>query len=191
MIHEFSINGLPVKTGDIICTTDAKLEIEPGEYWRLLGRLLPGEVDHVAIYIGPEGRCVESAGLGVVTFDLMGDTWIPRKMVKHRGRLSDQLYGIAYPLAGRGLSDEQEARIRQSVAEYCLAQAQAEKPYNIAFLDSDTESAFYCSQLAYKAYIQHGIDLNTGKGVPNLPGTSGIVFPQEIWSACETRKVPI
>lgn len=190
MIHEYIINSLPVKTGDIICTTDVKLEIEPGEFWRLLGRLLPGEVDHVAIYIGPEGRCVEAAGLGVVTFDLMGDTWVPRKMVKHRGRLFDQLYGIAYPLAGRGLSAEQDTQIRADVAQYCLAQAQAGKPYNIAFLDSDTENAFYCSQLAYKAYIRHGINLNTGKGVPNLPGTSSIVFPQEIWSACHVRKIP-
>lgn len=188
MIHEYSINDLPVITGDIICTTDAKLEIEPGEYWRLLGRLLPGEVDHVAIYIGPEGRCVESAGLGVVTFDIMGDTWVSGKMVKHRGRLSDQLYGIAYPLAGRGLPAEQEDKIREGVAKYCLAQAKADKPYNIAFLDSETEKAFYCSQLVYKAYLKYGINLNTGIGVPNLPGTSSIVFPQEIWSACQNRK---
>jgi len=96
---------------------------------------------------------------------------------------------VAYPLAGRGLSEEEEDRIRKSVAEYCLSQAQADKPYNINFLDSETEEAFYCSQLVYKAYMEHGINLNTGQGVPNLPGTSSIVFPQEIWGACENRRV--
>jgi uncharacterized protein YycO len=75
------------------------------------------------------------------------------------------------------------------VADYCLAQAAANKPYNLNFFDPDTERAFYCSQLAYKAYIAHGIDLNTGQGVPDIPGTSSIVFPQEIWSGCQHQRV--
>ena len=111
-------------------------------------------------------------------------------MTKHRGPFLDQLYGVAYPLEGRGLSNEEEVSIRKSVAEYCLAQAEAQRPYNINFLDSDNETAFYCSQLAYKAYMRHAINLNTGQGVPNLPGTSSIVFPHEIWGACSSRKVP-
>ena len=45
MIYTYSLEGLPIQTGDIICTTDMVLEIEAGEYWRLLGRLLPGEID--------------------------------------------------------------------------------------------------------------------------------------------------
>jgi hypothetical protein len=189
MIYTYNLEGLPLCTGDIICTTDIKLEIEAGEFWRLLGRLIPGEIDHVIIYVGPGGRCVESGSKGVITFELQGDSWIPRKMIKHRGRFFDQLYGVAYPLGGRGLSDGEEQNIRESVAEYCLAQAEAEKPYNINFLDSGTEDAFYCSQLAYKAYLKHGINMNTGRGVPNLPGTSSIVFPQEVWGACEHRRV--
>jgi len=189
MIYTHSIEGLPLCTGDILCTTDVKLEIEAGEFWRLLGRLVPGDVDHNAIYVGPGGLCVESGGRGVVTFELRGDSWTPRKMVKHRGPLLDQLYGVAYPLEGRGLSEMEEVQIRESVSEYCLAQAKAEKSYNLNFLNSDTEDAFYCSQLAYKAYLKHGINLNTGQGVPNLPGTSSIVFPQEIWGACENRRV--
>jgi hypothetical protein len=187
MIYTYNLEGLPIQTGDIICTTDMKLEIEAGEYWRLLGRLLPGDVDHIAIYVGPGGRCVESGGRGVISFDLRGENWVPKKMVKHRGPFIDQLYGVAYPLEGRDLPEEDEQHIRTGVAEYCLAQVQ--KPYNINFLDSDTEKAFYCSQLAYKAYIRHGIDLNTGQGVPNLPGTDSIVFPQEIWEACKNRLV--
>ena len=85
-------------------------------------------------------------------------------------------------------SEEEEAQIRSSVADYCLAQAAANKPYNLNFLDSQTEDAFYCSQLAYKAYLPHGIDLNSGQGVPNVKGTSRIIFPQEIWSGCIHRR---
>ena len=33
-------------------------------------------------------------------------------------------------------------------------------------MNSRTEKAFYCSQLAYKAYLKQGINLNTGKGIP-------------------------
>jgi hypothetical protein len=189
IVHVYTLEGMPIQTGDIICTTDIELIIDAGHFWRLLGRLLPGEVDHVAIYIGPGGRCVESGGRGVITFDLHKDSWTAKKMVKHRGRFLDQLFGVAYPLAGRGFSEEQEKNIRAEVADYCLAQAYAEKPYNINFLDSDTEDAFYCSQLAYNAYIQHGINLNTGIGVPDLPGTGAIVFPQEIWNACQHIRV--
>ncbi|MEN8172707.1 MAG: YiiX/YebB-like N1pC/P60 family cysteine hydrolase [Chloroflexota bacterium] len=184
-IHTYTLEGLPLQTGDIICTADFELIIEAGQFWRLIGRLLPGEVDHVAVYIGPGGRCVESGTRGVITFDLYKESWNPKAMVKHRGRFLDQLYGVAYPLAERGLSEEKERNIRVSVADYCLKQADADKPYNINFLNSDTEEAFYCSQLVYSAYIHHGINLNTGVGVPDLPGTGAIVFPQEIWNACQ------
>ncbi len=189
LIHEYALNELLIQTGDIICTTDIELTIDAGQFWRLLGRLLPGSVDHVAVYVGPGGRCVESGVRGVNTFYIHDSNWNAKKMIKHRGRFLDQLYGVAYPLRGRGISDQQERSIRGSVAEFCLAQAQAEKPYNINFLDSDTENAFYCSQLAYKAYIKHGINLNTGVGIPELPGTGAIVFPQEIWNACHHIRV--
>jgi uncharacterized protein YycO len=106
-------------------------------------------------------------------------------MEAERGPLLDNLYGVAYPLAGLSLSNEEEAGIRKRVATYCLRQAAARKPYNLIFLDSGTENAFYCSQLAYKAYLREGIDLNTSKGLPCLPGMHSIVFPQEIWSGCE------
>ena len=188
MVYTYTIDGLLVRTGDVICTTDGELDIMPGDFWRLLGRLLPGEVGHVAVYVGPEGRCVEAAGRGVVAFEVEGHTWAAERMVEQRGRFIDRLYGVAYPLRDRDLSQEKEAEIRQSVANYCLAQAAANKPYNINFLNPDTEEAFYCSQLPYKAYLAHGINLNTGQGVPNLVGTSSIVFPQEIWSGCRHQK---
>jgi len=188
VISTYEIDGLHIRTGDIICTTETEGNILPGEFWRLLGRLVPGAVDHIAIYVGPGGRCVEAGGKGVITFELAGSRWVPGKMTKHRGRFLDRLYGVAYPLMGRDFFPEEETRIRIGVAEYCLRQAAAKKPYNINFLDSDTEDGFYCSQLAYKAYLPHGIDLNTGLGVPNLPGTSSIVFPQEIWDGCWNQR---
>jgi hypothetical protein len=107
MIYSYEIDGLPIQTSDIVCTTDGGGEIAAGQF-------------------------------------------------------------------------------RDSVGSYCLAQAG--KPYNLNFFDPDTEDGFYCSQLPYLAYLPHGIDLNTGMGVPDVPGTSRIVFPQEIWSGCSHRR---
>lgn len=187
-ISTHKIEGLSVRTGDIICTSCGGEPIKPGDFWRLLGRLMPGVVDHVAVYVGPGGRCVESGPSGVVAFEMAGDCWDAGKMTKLRGRLVDTFYGVAYPLLDRDLSRETEVGIRLEVARYCLAQAEAKKPYNLNFLDPDREDAFYCSQLAYKAYLPHGINLNTGLGLPNLVRTGGIIFPQEIWSGCRHQR---
>jgi hypothetical protein len=188
MDYTYVIDGVRIQTGDIICTVDGEPDILPGDFWRLLGRLLPGEVGHIVVYVGPQGRCVEAGARGVVTFEVEENAWVPKNMMGQRGRFLDRFYGVAYPLRGRGLSEEEETRIRQGVADYCLAQAAANKPYNLNFFDPDTETAFYCSQLAYKAYLKHGINLNTDLGVPNLVGTSSIVFPQEIWSGCKHQR---
>jgi uncharacterized protein YycO len=181
MIYSFEINGLTVKTGDLICTTDGGSPIVPGEFWRLVGKLIPGDVDHIVIYVGPGSKCVEAGPKGVISFDAHSSTWNSAEMFEQRG-LIDQLYGIAYPLSGRGLTAEQETAARENVADYCITQVG--KPYNIDFLDSSTEDSFYCSQLAYKAYLKNDIDLNTGKGVPEIPGSGSIIFPQEIWESC-------
>jgi cell wall-associated NlpC family hydrolase len=185
MIRTYAINGVPLQTGDILCTMNGKPDILPGEFWRLVGRLVPGDVDHVAIYLGPEGRCIESGALGVVTFEIHNGLWEPEHTMPERGLLVDTFYGVAYPLDGLQLSEEEEARARRTVAEYCLAQLG--KPYNLNFLDAETERAFYCSQLAYKAYQQIGINLNTGLSIERLRGSNRIVFPQEIWSGCAHR----
>ena len=60
MIHTYQIEGITLQTGDIICTMNGKPDILPGEFWRLVGRLVPGDVDHIAIYLGPDGRCIEA-----------------------------------------------------------------------------------------------------------------------------------
>ena len=190
-IHTYVIDGLKVQTGDLICTTTGGRSVFAGFLWRVFGMVIPGPVDHIAVYDGPGGRCVEAgAQLRVITFDITGNTWDDLKMVAVRGPLFDTFYGVVYPLAGRSLSGEEEARIRRSVARYCLRQAAAGKPYNPLFTESRTDKAFYCSQLAYKAYLEEGIDLNTGQGVPDIEGTDSIVFPEEIWAGCVHERAP-
>jgi cell wall-associated NlpC family hydrolase len=187
MIYTYQIEGIPLQTGDIICTTNGKPDILPGEFWRFVGRLVPGDVDHVAIYTGPEGRCVEAGAHGVIKFTVFQGAWDTERMARRRGLLFDTFYGVASPLDGLGLPEQEEHALRAKVAEYCLAQVG--KPYNLNFLKSETEEAFYCSQLVYKAYQQIGINLNTGLAMEQLPGTNTIVYPQEIWEGTSHRAV--
>jgi uncharacterized protein YycO len=182
MTYTYMIDGLLVQPGDLICTNDGGRAVAAGEFWRLVGKLIPGEVDHIAIYVGPGGRCVEAGPKGVYAFDVEGNTWDGDKMMGQR-LFTDTLYGVAYPLKGRELSEPAEQAIREDVVAYCLAQAKARKPYNLNFFDSRTEHAFYCSQLPYVAYLRHGIDLNTERDIPGIPGTASIVFPQEVWNS--------
>ena len=186
MIYTYQIEGIAVQTGDIICTMNGKPDILPGEFWRLIGRLVPGDVDHVAVYLGPNGRCAEAGARGVITFDVPNGHWDTERMALQRGLLFDTFYGIASPLAEIGLSEEEEFEMRKRVAEYCLSQVG--KPYNLNFLNAEMDNAFYCSQLAYKAYEQVGINLNTGLAIEQLPGTNAIIYPQEIWNGFSHRE---
>jgi hypothetical protein len=189
MIYTYEINGLTLQTGDVICTGDTGGGIVLGQFWRFVGMLIPGDVDHVAVYVGPRGRCVEAGSrLRVVVFHVKNNTWSANKMRCACGPIMDSFHGVAYPLAGKRIGRQQEIKIRESVARYCLKQAKAPKPYNLDFLNSKTEKAFYCSQLAYKAYLRNRINLNSGKGVKQIPGSESIIFPQEIWSGCKHKK---
>ena len=185
MVYTYQIEGITLQTGDIVCTMNGKPDILPGEFWRFVGRLVPGDVDHVAIYLGPDGRCIEAGARGVITFNVPDGHWNTERMALQRGLLFDTFYGVASPLDGIGLSEGEEFEMRSSVAAYCLAQMG--KPYNLNFLNTETEEAFYCSQLAYKAYKQVGIDLNTGLAMEQLPGTNAIIYPQEIWNGSSHR----
>jgi len=187
MIYTYQIEDITLQTGDIICTMNGKPDILPGEFWRLVGRLVPGDVDHVAIYIGPDGRCVEAGARGVITFDVPRGHWDTERMAPQRGHLFDSFYGVASPLDLHGLAEEEEDEMRKTVAAYCLAQVG--KPYNLNFLNAEIEESFYCSQLAYKAYQQIGIDLNTGLSIEQIPGTNSIIYPQEIWGGFSHRAV--
>lgn len=190
LIHCYRVDGLRVQTGDILCLTFAReATIRSRRYWRILSLLVPGEVDHVAIYVGPVGRCVEACARGVYTFDLKNNEWNPEKMFKNRGAFQDQLIGVAYPLHGLEMSPKKEEEIRLGVAAYCLSQVAAEKPYNLNLFDPTRDDAFYCSQLAYKAYLSYGINLNCGRGVLNFPVMENIIFPQEIWQGCYHQRM--
>ena len=186
MIYTYQIEGIALQTGDLICTMNGKPDILPGEFWRLVGRLVPGDVDHIAIYLGPNGRCVEAGAHGVIKFTVFNEEWNTERMARGRGLLFDTFYGVVSPLDGSGVSEKEEHKMRQIVAAYCLAQVG--KPYNLNFLNAEIEEAFYCSQLAYKAYQQIGINLNTGLAMEQLPGTNSIVYPQEIWNGFPHRK---
>lgn len=75
MTYSLEINGLTVKTGDLVCTVDGEGPVTPGELWRLIGKLIPGDVDHIAVYIGPGGRCVEAGPEGVNSFETHSPAW--------------------------------------------------------------------------------------------------------------------
>jgi hypothetical protein len=189
MIFSYEINGLRLQTGDLICTTDGGGEDIKGQFWRLIGKLIPGDVDHIVVYVGPEGRCVEAGAKGkVITFEVLDQAWNAEKMKPQRGPFIDTLYGVAYPLEGKGFDESKSTSLREKIAGYCLKQAELKRPYNINFLNSSTQDAFYCSQLAYRAYLEQGIDLNTGIGIPDILGTESIIFPQEIWNSCVHRQ---
>lgn len=185
-LYTSSFWGVPLTTGDVICTTDGEEDSLLGRFWRLLGQLAPGDVDHCIVYLGPGGRCIESGPKGVITFTMPGEVWDSTALFAERWML-DRFYGVAYPLAGLGLSPGDECRIRESVARFCLEQATFSKPYNLNFFDPHTDGAFYCSQLIYRAYLAEGIDLNTNQGMP-AGLFAPIVFPQELWNACVNVK---
>ena len=187
MIYTYQINGMPVQTGDVICTMNGKPDILPGEFWRMVGRLVPGDVDHVSIYLGPDGRCAEAGARGVITFDVPNGNWDTERMARQRGLLFDTFYGVVSPLDVLGYSDEDEVNMRTTIAKY--VHAQVGKPYNLNFFNPETEDAFYCSQLIYKAYQSIGIDMNTGLAMEQLPGTNQIIYPQEIWEGFSHRKL--
>jgi hypothetical protein len=189
MVYRYEIAGLSVQTGDILCTTVGDETLLSGLVWRAFGALVPGPIDHMALFVGPGGRCVESGSAGVVVYDVLDRDWGAQPMAREQGWLTDTLYGVAYPLAGRGLPAEEEARIRNAVAAYCLAQAEADRPYNFNFLNSHTEKSFYCTHLIYQAYLHSGIDLNSQRHFLGWDGQDGLILPQEIWQACEHRRV--
>ena len=187
MIYTYKLNDLDLKTGDLICTKAGGDGFITGRIWTLIGKIIPGEVDHIAVYVGPEGRCVESGPKGIITFEIHANNWHSRKMTVQR-LLEDQLIGVVCPLSGRNLTVDQENLIRENVAEYCLTQARLRKPYNFNFFNSSTSVGYYCSQIAYKAYLKHGINLNTNQGEGIIQLLKSIVFPQEIWESCNQKK---
>jgi hypothetical protein len=175
-VYEYSINDRLLKTGDVISTKDGANSIYSLGY-RALGALIPGEVDHSVLYVGPGGLCVEAGMFGVITFSA-ADIWDSKEMLAERGLL-DTFIAASSVLAGRGLSSEEEYAAREFVRAYALGCVG--KPYNMDFLHPDNERALYCSQLVYLAYKKVGIDLNIGTSRITGKWCEIIVSPQEIY----------
>jgi len=185
MIYSHRFNGVSAKTGDILFTRDGQEGSVFGEIWKLLGHALPGDFDHCAMYLGPGVRFVESAAKGVVVVQFAGDDWDAIPYGEER-LLVDELIGVGDAIAGRGFTPEQENEIRENVVAYCLRQAAESKPYNLDFFNPDTDGAFYCSQLVYKAYKDQGIDLDPREENQEL--LQAIVFPADLWKTCRARE---
>lgn len=179
-MQTFYLHGIALQPGDLICTTDGDDTPIAGHFWRFIGMFVPGEVDHIIIYLGPGGRCIEAGPRGVNLFEIPGSTWDALSMVAQRGPILDSFVGLSTPLEAQNWNSAKKSQVREAIVAYCLAQVG--KPYNVNYFNPHTEEAFYCSQLAYLAYLAHGLDLNTELGVPDLPQTQRIIFPQEIWA---------
>lgn len=188
MVHDHIIDGLPLRTGDVLCLRDGTDRSLYGRVWQAIGALVPGEVDHCVLYIGPAGRFVEANAYGVCVLDMPGDSWDAHALVRKR-ILLDSLVGVAYPLGGRGLPGAEQDRIRTAVADYCLAQAVAAKPFNFDLFDATRSDRTYCSQLIAEAYRREGIELDSNIGVPTARIFARAVFPQELWNGCQHRRV--
>lgn len=156
--------------------------------WMALGALIPGEIDHCALYVGPNGRFVEADIHGVTVLTMPGNHWDAKALLRKR-LFVDTLVGVAYPLQGRGLTANQEARIRESVAEYCLAQAAASKPFNFNLFNATNPNRTYCSQLIADAYRSQGIELDSKPAVPRLGIFRRAVFPEALWAGSAHRRV--
>lgn len=183
MIYTHNFDGVTAKTGDILFTRDGESGSLFGAIWKVLGYVLPGDLDHTALYIGPGIRFIESAAKGVVVVTMEGENWEGKRYGKER-LLIDELVGIGNPIAGRGISEEQEVQIRENVVGYCMAQVAEAKPYNLDFFDPETDGAFYCTQLLYKAYQSQGINLHVHQGDDSESLLAPLVLPKDVWNAC-------
>jgi hypothetical protein len=122
MIYHHLLDGVPVYSEDIMCTQDGDVSAGLfGQIWRIIGKLVPSEIDHILLYAGPGGWCIESGARGMIVFETPGETWSSAPLTNER-LLIDSIVGVAYPLAGRELPDE-ERRIRSEVVSYCLERA--------------------------------------------------------------------
>lgn len=187
MIYQHSFHGVIARSGDILFTRDGIPDSLFGEIWRVLGQAMQSEFNHCALYLGPGVRFIESAAKGVVLVEMQGDEWNAAPYAEQR-LLVDELIGIGDPLAGRGMTPKQERGIRERAIAYCLEQVDEHKPYNLDVFNPETDGAFYCSQLIYKAYQAQDILLHQHRGADAENVLAPIVFPQDVWEACREKR---
>ena len=100
-VYGHQINGISLETGDLICTVDGNPWFLIGQFWWFVGRLIPGDVDHIVTYIGPEGRCVEAGAKGrVITFKVPEPNWDALTMFEERNARPES-EGRSQPLDSR------------------------------------------------------------------------------------------
>jgi len=185
MIFQEVLEGKDIRTGDIIATVDGGASLY-GFLFKIIGVLIPGKPDHIVLYVGPDGLCMEAGPKGVNTFNVPGGRWNAEEMLGQRG-IVDRLYGVGSLLKGRVTDTTVEDAAREAVRSFLLDQVG--KPYNWDFFDPDREDAFYCSQLAYAAYKRVGINVNViESGLLHPLFLERIVTPEEVWKA--TGNVP-
>jgi cell wall-associated NlpC family hydrolase len=188
MNYVYEIDGLTVRTGDILCMRDGGRCGVFERIWRALGALIPGEIDHCALYVGPDGRFVEADIHGVTVLTMPGHNW-DAKALERKRLFVDSFVGVAYPLKGRRLDPDQETRLRESVAEYCLEQAAVRKPFNFNFFNATNPNRTYCSQLIADAYRSQGIELDDKRVVPPRRIFRRAILPEELWTGSPHSKV--
>jgi len=188
MIHRHRIDGVPVCTGDILCTRDGDATGLVGVLWRGIGALVPGEIDHCALYIGPGSRFVEADARGVSVLSMPGDSWNSGVLLRKR-LFVDTFVGVAYPLEGRRLPRRQQDRLRMSVAAYCLSQAASGKRFNFNLLDATNPRRTYCSQLIAEAYRSEGINLDGKRGTTMARVPRHAILPESLWRGSPHREV--
>jgi uncharacterized protein YycO len=86
------------------------------------------------------------------------------------------------------LTPKQERAIRERAIAYCLEQVDEHKPYNLDVFNPETDGAFYCSQLIYKAYQTQDILLHQHRGTDAASLLAPIVFPRDVWDACRVKR---
>src|SRR4029079_5856877 len=101
MIYSHTFDGVTAKTGDILFTRDGEPGSVFGAIWKVLGYVLPGDLDHTALYVGPGIRFIESAARGVVVVTMEGESWQGRQYGKER-LLVDHLVCISDTSASSG-----------------------------------------------------------------------------------------
>jgi len=186
VIHRYRIQGVPVLTGDILCTRDGDSKGLIGAFWKALGSVVPGEIDHCALYLGPGTRFIEADARGVSVLSMPGQRWDAEALF-HRRLFVDTFVGVAYPLHGLRIPQRQQGRVRLSIANYCLAQHAAGKAFNFNLLDATNPRRTYCSQLIIEAYRSQGIHLDGRRETRRTSILRHAVLPDALWRGSPHR----
>ena len=98
MIYEYQVNGLTLQAGDLICTADGNGANIKGQFWRLVGRLIPGNVDHIVVYVDRRGVAWRRGPKASWPASTSSSRRLGfKKDDRTEKHLIDKIYGAAYP----------------------------------------------------------------------------------------------